>query len=486
MYNPKSNKRINLGGDELGFSIDRREHLQIGSLVEDVVLDVLIEGKIGEGSIGGRSGRGSEVTDGQDQKSDDQEGQGGETENADHDTSDLTTRETVIRGTRAAVLVTFAVTFGRGSVGTGLSRHLAVEAACFAVLVPDAPPAGQPAAAGSELGGTGGTVEDARAIDHTVCPEDAITGGSLAGDIPADGRKRQHALTVATTGVDASSLGVTVIAVAEIVVLGAVAAGRAVLHGHGDTTALKTFALGAFVGGDASVFGIASFLFHDFGRGTILRTSGEVLDVGAILVLLVVIHLTDSVEADEALALGETARCGRIARQPTSAVGAVLDGHGGSGVAGAGSADVLRATETVVGFGVGRGSAINAVGIVLPLAHAVVVAQQIEATAVFDRGTGVGRTGTLLVDLRRILQTHAGTQLVGTGTGVLVEAVIVLAGIFASARSPANGGSVLVDIRNVHAFAGLALGIGTEDGVAIGSKTTGVSFPEIGSVNAAT
>lgn len=344
-----------------------------------------------------------------------------------------------------------------------------------------APPAGQLAATRGELGGTGGAIEDAGTIDHPVGSEDTIAGGSLAGDVPADGRQRKDSLAVATAGMDALSLSVTVIAITEIVVLGAITACRAVGDGLSDATTLVAFAVGAFVGGATTAFGIASFF--DLFYGTI--ASGKILDVGTVLILLEVIDLTETVEADEALAFGETASGGRIAGDGSSAGGTVLDGLSGAGVAGAGLAHVLRATVAVVGLSVGRSSAIGAIVSVDLLTDAVGIAQQAEATSVlFGRGT-ISRGGALLVDFFGIRETHAGAQLVKVGRGILVRAVVVLATIFARTRRLAEGGCVPAKIGNISAGAAYALRGDASLSSAIGDlQAVALTFLQIVTVDA--
>jgi len=242
-------------------------------------------------------------------------------------------------------MVALAVAVGsRDLSGMAIGKE-PIEAARGHVGSTGAPPATKSAPRRTptrgEAGSTGMTIGDARTIDDTVGDKVTIAGRSVAGDIPADGGQREHALAVATPSVDTLALGIAIIAVAKIVELGSVAACGTILRREGLTTTLLAFALGTFVGGGRAALGVA----RRFDQGAI--SGGQELEIGAVMTFTEVVHQALTIEAGETLAFRQARGNSRIASDRTSASGTVGDRHSDVGVAGTSLADILRATETI-------------------------------------------------------------------------------------------------------------------------------------------
>jgi len=376
------------------------------------------------------------------------------------------------------------VILGGGDLLVSFIREVAVEAASAFTVLAGAPPTAELAVmvtlAGvvglGEGSGTGGTVVDAGAVDDTVGDEDAIASGGLAGDIPADRGQREDTGAVATAGMDAPAAVVAVIAVTEIVQLGAVAAGGTVLGGDGGTAALVALAGGTVILAIVATLGVAGF-----DERTI--PGCEIFDVGTVLAFLEVIKGTDAVVADKALAFRETARQRGIAGDGAGAAGTIGDGLGNGGVASASRALVLRAAVAVGDDGVGGSGTIGIRGSRCLDALATGGTGQL-VTTLIDGGIRIVGDGASQADQGSIDLSDAGTQMVGRRSAP--EATEVGGtGIFVGLIGLAFEGAVLGEIGDVLADTVRALGSDAKRCSRIGRGEAGNAVLEVGSVDAA-
>jgi len=291
-----------LRGDELSTGVLVEDVLTRAAkrLEEDVFVYVGSEVQVGQESIGRRGTAGSEETREYASKGEEEQHSCGEADNADYDTSDFTSGKATVSsaadtsGVRALPSVSGCSDDDGGAGKTSVVATLVLRVASCAL----APVAFEGTSYGrvrasDSFGGTDAAIGDAGAVNHAVGLKFAFAVLGVADRRPANRGQRNGGRAVLATGVDAITVLIAVVAVARVVIEGAVTASGTVDHDSGQTDATLAFADGTFGAGSTRVLGVSR---------------GKRLEVFAGVVLVEVIQDALTVYATELRALDVTVR----------------------------------------------------------------------------------------------------------------------------------------------------------------------------------